>query len=128
MPHMTVEYSSNLDEKTDIGVFCRELAGAILSTGLFEIGAIRVRAHRAEHYAIADFVPENAFVDLNFRIGKGRSAEEKRRAGEAVFSAASTLLAPLFDAPHFALSLEIREIDADLSWKKNAIHTRLRGR
>jgi 5-carboxymethyl-2-hydroxymuconate isomerase len=24
------------------------------------------------------------------------------------------------------LSLEIREIDADLSWKKNAIHPRLR--
>src|ERR1700722_9998847 len=110
MPHMTVEYSANLDGRTDIETLCQGLADAILSTGLFETGAVRVRAYRAEHYAIADRIPENAFVDLNFRIGVGRSAEEKKRAGEAIFSAASTLLAPLFERPHFALSLEIREI------------------
>jgi 5-carboxymethyl-2-hydroxymuconate isomerase len=32
----------------------------------------------------------------------------------------------LFGTPHFALSLEIREIEAALSWKKNSIHARLR--
>ncbi|TGU68353.1 5-carboxymethyl-2-hydroxymuconate isomerase, partial [Mesorhizobium sp. M1C.F.Ca.ET.144.01.1.1] len=37
-------------------------------------------------------------------------------------------LSSLFATPHFALSLEIREIDAELSWKKNAIHPRLRGK
>ena len=40
----------------------------------------------------------------------------------------SEYLAPLFETPHFALSLEIREIDPALSWKKNAIHPRLRGK
>jgi 5-carboxymethyl-2-hydroxymuconate isomerase len=32
----------------------------------------------------------------------------------------------LFETPHFALSLEVREIDPALSWKKNSIHLRLR--
>lgn len=128
MPHLTIEYSANLDGRADLDALCAALLETVLETGLFEVGAVRVRALRADHYAIADRLPENAFVDLSFRIGKGRSADEKKRAGEAIFATASSLLAPLFETPHFALSLEIREIDPELSWKKNAIHPRLRGK
>ena len=87
MPHLTVEYSANLDGRADIGVLCDRLLQAVLSTRLFEVGAVRVRAFRSEHYAIADQLPENAFVDMNFRIGTGRTAEEKKRTGEAIFAA-----------------------------------------
>ncbi|PKA44463.1 5-carboxymethyl-2-hydroxymuconate isomerase [Rhizobium sullae] len=128
MPHLTVEYSANLEGRADLDTLCGTLLKTILETGLFEVGAVRVRALKADHYAIADRLPENGFIDLNFRIGNGRSAEEKKRTGEALFAAASAALAPLFETPHFALSLEIREIDAELSWKKNAIHPRLRGK
>ena len=128
MHHCSIEYSANLDGKVDMGGLCGALARAILSTGLFEIGAVRVRALRCETYAIADQLPENAFVDISFRIGRGRTGEEKKRTGEVMFDAAGDYLAPLFDTPHFALSLEIREIDPELSWKKNAIHPRLRGK
>ena len=128
MPHLAIEYSANLDGRADIGALCERLLKTVLETGLFEVGAVRVRAFRADHYAIADRLPGNAFVDLNFRIGKGRTADEKKRTGEAIFAAATEVLSPLFETPHFALSLEIREIDAELSWKKNAIHPRLRGK
>ncbi|MGE0279202.1 MAG: 5-carboxymethyl-2-hydroxymuconate Delta-isomerase [Rhizobiaceae bacterium] len=126
MPHLTIEYSANLDTVVDMSEMCAVLYRAILDTGLFELGAVRVRALRAEVYAVADLLPANGFIDLNFRVGKGRSTEEKKRAGEAIFSAAAEYLSPLFAAPHFALSLEIREIASELSWKKNAIHARLR--
>lgn len=128
MPHMSIEYSANLDAAVDMPDLCALIARTILETGLFEPGAVRVRAFRAAAYAIADQLPENGFIDLNFRIGGGRSAEEKRRAGEAIFAAVADHLAALFATPHFALSLEIREIDAGLSWKKNAIHPRLRSK
>lgn len=128
MPHLIVEYSANLEDRTDIAGLCDRLLAAVLSTGLFEVGAVRVRAFRAEHYAIADRLPANSFVDLNLRIGVGRTIEERKSAGEAIFQAAQEVLAPLLAEPHFALSLEIREIDPELSWKRNAIHTRLRGR
>ena len=125
---MTIEYSANLDACVDMAGLCTLVSRTILETGLFEQGAVRVRAFRAEAYAIADLLPENGFIDMNFRIGKGRSAEEKKRTGEMIFAAVSEYLAALFTTPHFALSLEIREIDAELSWKKNAIHPRLRGK
>lgn len=128
MPHMSIEYSANLDGSVDMTEFCAIVERTMLDTGLFELGAVRVRAFRAEAYAVADRLPENGFIDMNLRIGKGRSAEDRKRAGEAIFAAASDYLARLFETPHFALSLEIREIDAELSWKKNAIHPRLRGK
>ena len=97
-----------------------------MASGLFELGAVRVRAFCAEHYAIADQLPENSFIDMEFRVGQGRSVEDLKQAGEEIFAAAQNVLKPLYSTPHFALSLEIRTIDADLSWKKNAMHARLR--
>jgi len=128
MPHFTMEYSANLDASVDLAGLCQAVHGTILATGLFELGAVRVRAIRCEAYAVADLLPENGFIDMSFRIGKGRTDDEKKRTGEAIFAAAIDVLGPLFETPHFALSLEIREIDAELSWKKNAIHPRLRGK
>jgi 5-carboxymethyl-2-hydroxymuconate isomerase len=126
MPHFTMEYSANLDDAVDFTALCKAVHETIFATGLFELGALRVRALRAEAYAVADLLPENGFIDMSFRVGKGRSEAEKRATGEAILATVTRFLAPLFETPHFALTLEIREIDPDLSWKKNAIHPRLR--
>ena len=128
MPHLTLEYSANLEGRTDITALCRAVHAAIMASGLFELGAVRVRAFAAQHFAIADLDRRNSFIDMSFRIGEGRSAADKKAAGEAIFAAATGHCAELLTEPHFALSLEIREIDAELSWKKNAIHPRLRGK
>jgi len=128
MPHLTLEYSANLEGRADITALCRALHAAVMSSGLFELGAVRVRAFAAQHFAIADLDRRNSFIDMSFRIGEGRSAADKKAAGEAIFAAATAHCTALLAEPYFALSLEIREIDAELSWKKNAIHPRLRGK
>ncbi len=126
MPHFRIEYSANLKGKLDMAELCRAVHQSIMASGLFELGAIRVRAFCAEHYAIADQLPENSFIDMEFRVGAGRSVEDLKQTGESIFAAAQNLTKPLSATPHFALSLEIRTIAADLSWKKNAMHARLR--
>ncbi|MEL4072634.1 5-carboxymethyl-2-hydroxymuconate Delta-isomerase [Ochrobactrum sp. GPK 3] len=126
MPHFTMEYSANLDMAVDFDGLCEAVHATMMETGLFELGAVRVRAFRAEAYAVADLLADNGFIDMSLRIGHGRSEDEKRRAGEAIFATVSAFLNPLFQTPHFALTLEVREIDPNLSWKKNAIHPRLR--
>lgn len=127
MPHFTVEYSANLDGQLDIAELCHVILESALATGLFEIGAVRVRALRAEYYAIADENPQNSFIDLSLRMGQGRSPDDKKRAGDAIFAAICAYLSQLFATSHFALSFEIREIDTNLSWKRNMMHSRLRG-
>ncbi len=126
MPHLTIEYSANLETAGDLPGLCLRLREALLATGLFEEGAVRVRALPCPHYAVADILPENAFAALLLRIGAGRTAEEKKRLGAAVMTAAETHFAALLAEPHFALSLDVVENDPALSWKTNAIHPRLR--
>jgi 5-carboxymethyl-2-hydroxymuconate isomerase len=126
MPHFRIEYSSNLKSKMDMPAFCSRIHEAIMASGLFELGAVRVRAFAADNYAIADLQTESAFIDMNFRVGQGRSAEALKQAGDMIFAAANEQLKSLFETPHFALSFEIVEIDAKLSWKNNAMHARLR--
>ncbi|MEO4044853.1 5-carboxymethyl-2-hydroxymuconate Delta-isomerase [Hoeflea sp. CAU 1731] len=126
MPHIIIEYSANLATGVDINMLCKHARDAALATGLFETGAIRVRAHACDHYAIADDHPDDAFVHLDIRIGKGRTEEDKRMLGQAVFDRAAEDLAPLLETPHLALSLYLTEVSPEASWKKNAIHRRFR--
>lgn len=126
MPHLVVQYSANLDAVTDIQDLCSALNRVMVETGLFPLGGIRVRAFPCTAYAIADLDRKNGFTDMVLRMGAGRSEADKRRAGEAILAAAQTHFRALLDQPYFALSLEVVEIDPDLSWKVNSIHPRLR--
>ena len=126
MPHFTIEHSANLGTQTDMHGLCDVIHAAALATGFFELGAIRVRAISCDYYAVADRLPENAFAHITLRLGRGRSAADKKAIGETIFAAADRHFASLLAKPHFALSLEIVEIDGDMNWKKNAIHPRTR--
>ena len=126
MPHFIIEYSANAREQVDMKAFCERIRGAALATGVFETGAVRVRALRCDEYAIADAEPANSFIDVSLRMGAGRDLATRKRIGDEIFAAMTAFLAPLFEGKHFALSFEIREIDPQLSYKKNSIHERLR--
>lgn len=126
MPHLVVQYSVNLDAGTDMQELCSTLNRVMAETGLFPLGGIRVRAFPSTAYAIADMDRKNGFADMVLRMGAGRCEADKKRAGEAIMAAAKSHFQSLLDEPHFALSLEVVEIDPDLSWKVNSIHPRLK--
>ena len=126
MPHLTIEYSANLDGQSDMGALCRALHSTMMASGLFELGALRVRARPCPHYAVADLLPDNAFADMILRIGKGRSDDDKKPVGAALMKAAEMHFAPQLAHPHIALTLEVQEISPAFSHRTNAIHPRLR--
>lgn len=126
MPHLTIEYSSNLEGRTDMTALCASLHETLVASGLFELGALRIRARPCPHYAIADRLAENGFADMILRIGAGRSEADKSAIGAALMRCAEQHFAPLLATPHFALTLEVQEISKPFSWKTNAIHPRLR--
>ena len=121
MPHIVFEYSANLDSEVDIAAFCEMLRLAGLETRIFPLAGIRVRAIRCDAYAIADADPRNVFIDISVRLRAGRDLETRRRATAEIFEAAERFLGPLFDSRPLALSLEMRDIDPELSPKRNSI-------
>lgn len=126
MPHFTIEYSANLDERLDIAAVCEVVREAAVETGIFPLGGIRVRAIRCEHYAVADARHDYGFLDMVLRIGEGRDLPTRQKAGEHVFQALSRHLDPLFAASQFALSFDMQINDRDTSWKRNNIHDALK--
>jgi len=83
LPHMQIQYSKNCEEHFDMNLFCRTIADEILSSGLYPCGGLRVRATAQDHVVIADAHPHNKFIDMVFRIGKGRSDTDKKKTGGA---------------------------------------------
>ena len=126
MPHFTIEYSANLDNRLDIGAVCEIVRKAAVETGIFPLGGIRVRAIRCEHYAIADARNDYGFLDMVLRIGEGRDLATRQKAGEHVFQALSKHLDPVFAGSQFALSFDMQINDKDTSWKRNNIHEALK--
>ena len=82
MPHLTLEYSANVEQFCEISSMCSVVRESALGTGVFPLGGIRVRARRCDHYSIADGRLECAFIDVEIRIGEGRSLEVRKNCTE----------------------------------------------
>ena len=122
MPHLTVEYSANLEPDIDAARLVATVHEAALATGIFPEGGVRTRAARRDVYAIADGHPDNAFVHLAIRIGAGRSPDARKQAGQTIFAALTAALEEVFAARPLGISMELTESNPEMSWKRNNLH------
>lgn len=122
MAHVVIEHSSNLRGRLDLPRFIQAVHEAALATGIFPIGGMRTRAYETQAYRVADGHPDNAFVHLSIRVGHGRDLATRRHACERIFQAACEELAGLFETIPLGLSVEMQELDPELSFKKNNLH------
>jgi len=126
VPHFTLEYSANLDDRVDMAEVVEIVRRAAVETGIFPLGGIRVRAVRCEHYAIADGRPEFGFLDMVLRLGEGRDLAARKKAGDHIFNTLSRYLDPVFANSKFAVSFDMQINDKETSWKRNNIHEALK--
>jgi len=122
MAHIIIEHSANLGGRLDVARLVRAVHAAALATGIFPIGGIRTRAYETQTYCIADDHPDNGFVHLSIRVGHGRDLATRRKACQQIFDAACAQLEPLFASSPLGLSVEMQELDPQLSLKKNNLH------
>lgn len=125
MPHLSFEYSAGVADLVDLNQLATALRDAMVATGIFPLGGIRVRGFCADIAVIADGGAYD-FIDMSVRLGAGRDLTTRQQAAETIYAAAEALLRPCMGDRPFALSLEVRQIDTDLSIKRyNTIHTHL---
>lgn len=125
MPHIILEYSANMEERSDMAALCDHLRRAAIATGVLPMAGVRVRAHRADHVSIADGNPAHGFVDISLRLRGGRDLATRKAAAATLFEAAQSFLAPALAQHPIALSLEVRDIDPELSPKTGTIRDHL---
>ncbi len=127
MPHVIVEYSANLEEAIDVGGLCERVRQAAASIDEIAMPGIRVRAYRADHHAVADGAERHGFVDISVRLRGGRSDAVKDKIAKQLFTAAREFIDPYMKGNSLALSLEVRDIDPELSPKTGTIRDHLKG-
>lgn len=128
MPHFVIEYSANLEPDIDLRAIVDAVHKSATDSGLFKIGGIRVRTLKHEIYKIADGNPEHAFMHVRANILEGRSVEDRERLGNATVATVDALLTSAHKRRGIALSVEVSEIDHNMSFKKNSLHAQLAGK
>lgn len=127
MPHFQIDYSPNLEERLDVAGLCRVLRDTAAETGVFPLAGIRIRATACNHVVMADGNPRHAFLDISVRLRAGRDKAAKKAATEALFAAAEAFCHPVMTSSSFMLSLEMRDMDPELSPKASSIRQYLGG-
>ncbi len=142
MPHLVILYTPNLDRPVDEGgcdmsALCRALADTMLAVRdeddrqVFPTGGTRVLAYPAAHCAVADGGTagraaggdgDYAFVYLNLRMGRGRSAATHRKVGDALLMATKSHFQPLFSRRHIGVTLQIDEGQEVFDAKHSNLH------
>jgi 5-carboxymethyl-2-hydroxymuconate isomerase len=122
LPHLIIEYSANIEDQIGLDELLDKLHATALTTGVFPLGGLRVRAHRTEHYRLADKHPDNGFVHVTALIGHGRALDIQQRAGEQLFDTLRAHLEALFERSPLAISLNVQELHSILNFKQNNLH------
>ena len=115
MPHVTIQYTANLDPEARIDALCATLAGLICAQRdgdgqrVFPIGGTRVLAYPAAAFAVADGKPDRGFVYVNVRIAPGRAATLVAATGEALMAALRRHFEALVASRPIGMTLQIDE-------------------
>ena len=133
MPHVTIQYTANIESEARMPALCASLAEVIRAQRdgdgqrVFPIGGTRVLAYPAAHFAVADGSPDRAFVYLNVRIARGRAAPLVAATGEALMAAVRHHFADLFARRPLGITLQIDEGAAAFDSKHSNLHPLFKG-
>jgi 5-carboxymethyl-2-hydroxymuconate isomerase len=122
MPHLIIEYSTNLDADLAMPAVAAAIHAAALETGVFPLGGCRTRLAPRAHFLIGDGHADNRFIHVQARIGAGRAPDVRQRAAEHIFARLKAETAGIFAVRPLGLTLEIVEIDPVGSLKHNNLH------
>lgn len=127
MPHLIVEYSSNVAAHHDIDALLDVIHQTVLTFDFVPVAGVRIRGIEHAQTRIADGSDENhAFVAMVARMGPGRDAEEKHRLINSVLDAAAGQIEGEAGPLHIAWSFEVQEIDAEFRVNRNNIASHLK--
>lgn len=124
MPHIIAEYSANLEDSLDVQALVDDLHQAAITAQVAEIVGIRTRAVARTHFRVADGNPANGFVHITARLRRGRAAEKRKALGEALLAAADKRLASVYPTHPVAMTVEVHEIDPDMTFRRNTLRER----
>ncbi|MDR0252982.1 MAG: 5-carboxymethyl-2-hydroxymuconate Delta-isomerase [Brucellaceae bacterium] len=129
MPHIWVEYSTNLEDSIDVPEMLKTVQDAFIADGeIFPFAGARTRGVPVQNYLVVDGHPDNAFVHVLLKIAAGRSEEDKKAGASRVFEKLKDLLAPVSAARPLGISVQMDEADETVNFKSSNYRAYLKER
>jgi 5-carboxymethyl-2-hydroxymuconate isomerase len=113
MPHLTLEYSDNID--VDVQPLLARLHEEVVATGAINLKGIKSRAIKHTQYRIADGDPDYAFVHVGLLIREGRPIEVQKEATQRVMKVLKETFGHLFEKRKLSLTVDLKEMRAGIA-------------
>ena len=122
MAHFIYEYSANLPaDQLDMPGLMAKMHKAADDSGIFPLAGLRSRAMRCEEFRVGDGNPDNGFVNLSIKVGRGRDLDTRMGIGQMLFDILIEHLQPVFDSRGLAVSFEMRQLEEHVKFNKKNI-------
>jgi len=142
MPHLVILYTPNLDKPAaegglDMASLCRALCDTMLGVRdeqdqqVFPTGGTRVLAYPSAHSAVSDggiagiaagLGGDYAFVYMNVRMAKGRSAVVHQRVGDALNACVKERFAEQLARRPIGITVQVDEGHEVFDAKNSSLH------
>jgi len=118
MPHLTLEYTKNLQSKIEFKEIFSKIHGEIIETGEFVLDDIKSRAICIDNYFIGNGDPEKGFVHLRISILDHRDENLKNRLSKALLQVLSNYLEINTKGNKCQITVEVVNINSSCYSKK----------
>ena len=108
MPHLTLEYSDNIE--VDIQPLLARLHEEVVATGAINLKGIKSRAIKHTQYRVADGDLDYAFVHVGLLIREGRPIEIQKEATQRVMKVLKETFGHLFEKRKLSLTVDLKEM------------------
>ena len=108
MPHLTLEYSDNLE--VEVQPLLARLHEEVVATGAINLKGIKSRAIKHTQYRVADGDPNYAFVHVGLLIREGRPVEVQKEATQRVMNVLKETFGHLFEKRKLSLTVDLKEM------------------
>jgi 5-carboxymethyl-2-hydroxymuconate isomerase len=123
MPHIIVEYSSNLEDCLAIDQLLRSIHEAALTHPTIPSAGLRTRAERRENYVIADGNSRHIFIAVLVRMNGDRGDGPMIEVRDLVMDACRGALKDLQTETPIALSVEVQGINSKFRINENGVRS-----
>ena len=110
MPHVTLEYTDNIDQPIEFRDLFAELHKVLANAAGISIANFKSRAQCLNTYRVGAGEAGNAFVHLEVRLFEGRSVESKREIGERGLEVLKKYFVRSLGDCELQITLEVRDM------------------
>jgi 5-carboxymethyl-2-hydroxymuconate isomerase len=122
MPHLTLEYSDNIE--VDVQPLLARLHEEVVATGAINLKGIKSRAIKHTQYRVADGDPDYAFVHVGLLIREGRPIEVQKEATQRVMKVLKETFGHLFEKRKLSLTVDLKEMRDGIALTEHNIVTK----